>query len=141
LPHPADTERDADAIMWAGFYGKYPGQAYLTDQDKRILRRNPFFFTPDGKPVASKESFTEQFRYEGGGFGRLVTSGKPEWKEWKTDSGECYYFDEIKREGESIWLKDDSRNFLIQLPAKGGVSTISADGGRTWQRLYEVRND
>jgi len=44
LPHPADTTRDADAIMWAGFYGKYPDKAYLTEPDKKILLRSPFFF-------------------------------------------------------------------------------------------------
>ena len=141
LPHPADTERDADAIMWAGFYGKYPGQAYLTEQDKKILLRSPFFFTPDGKTVASTESFSEKFRYEGGCFGKLAKNGSLEWKEWKTGSGEFYYFEEIKREGEMIWLKDSSRNFLIQLPVKGGASTFSGDGGRTWQMLYEVQKD
>jgi hypothetical protein len=44
LPHPADTVRDADAIMWAGFYGKYPDKAYLTESDKKILLQSPFFF-------------------------------------------------------------------------------------------------
>ena len=24
LPHPKDTKKDADAIMWSGIYGKYP---------------------------------------------------------------------------------------------------------------------
>jgi hypothetical protein len=141
LPHPADTERDADAIMWAGFYGKYPHQAYLTEQDKKILLRSPFFFTPDGKPVAGNERFTEKFRYDGGSFGKLAKNGPPEWKEWKTESGEAFYFDETKREGGMIWLKDSSRNFLIQLPIKGGASKISGDGGRTWQNLYKVRKD
>src|SRR5690606_18165694 len=37
LPHPADTTKHADALMWAGIYGKYPDKAYLTDQDKAIL--------------------------------------------------------------------------------------------------------
>jgi hypothetical protein len=80
LPHPDDTERDADAIMWAGFYGKYPDKAYLTEPDKKILLRSPFFFTPDGKPVAEKESLTEKFGYEGGYFGKLVAAGQPKWK-------------------------------------------------------------
>ena len=141
LPHPADTQRDADAIMWAGFYGKYPDKAYLTEQDKKILQKSPFFFTPDGKPVANKESFTEKFRYEGGYFGKLAAAGPPEWKEWKTDSGEFFYFQELKRESEMIWLKDASRNLLIRLPVKGGACEISADGGRTWQKLYNIQKD
>ena len=141
LAHPTDTVRDADAIMWAGFYGKYPGQAYLTDQDKRILLRNPFFFDAAGKPVSGQETFTEKYRYEGGCFGKLASAGPAQWKEWKTESGESYYFDEIKREGEMIWLKDAARNITIQLPAKGGGSMISQDGGSNWQKLYEVRKD
>ena len=111
LAHPTDTVRDADAIMWAGFYGKYPGKAYLTEQDKRILLRSPFFFDAAGKPVLGKETFTEK------------------------------YFDEIKREGETIWLEDAARNITIQLPAKGGGSMVSGDGGTNWQKLYDVRTD
>lgn len=141
LPHPADTERDADAIMWAGFYGKYPDKAYLTDQDKKILHRSPFFFTPDGKSVVGKETFTDTYRYEGGCFGRLASAGQPEWKEWKTGSGGCFYFEEMKREGEMIWLRDASRNLLIRLPIKGGASTISGDCGLNWQKLYDVRKE
>jgi len=141
LAHPTDTERDADAIMWAGFYGKYPGQAYLTDQDKSILLRSPFFFDAAGKPVLGQETFTEKYRYEGGCFGKLASAGPAQWKEWKTESGESYYFDEIKREGEMIWLKDAARNITIQLPVKGGDSMISQDRGASWQKLYDVRRD
>ncbi|HET6248916.1 MAG TPA: family 20 glycosylhydrolase [Tepidisphaeraceae bacterium] len=47
LQHPADKVKDADAIMWAGIYGKYPDKTYLTAQDKEILRASPFFFAPD----------------------------------------------------------------------------------------------
>jgi hypothetical protein len=43
LPHPTDTVRDADALMWAGFYSKYPDHSYLTESDKKILLRSPFF--------------------------------------------------------------------------------------------------
>jgi hypothetical protein len=141
LAHPTDTVRDADAIMWAGFYGKYPEQAYLTDQDKRILLRSPFFFDAAGKPVLGKETFTEKYLYEGGCFGRLASPGPAQWKEWKTESGESYYFDEIKREGEMIWLKDAARNITIQLPVKGGGSMISQDGSTNWQKLYDVHRD
>jgi hexosaminidase len=42
LPHPRDTQKHHDALMWAGFYGKYPDRCYLTDEDKAILAKNPF---------------------------------------------------------------------------------------------------
>ncbi len=41
LPHPKDTKKHHRAIMWAGFYGYYPNGAYLTDEDKAILAKNP----------------------------------------------------------------------------------------------------
>jgi len=44
LPHPEDNIRDADAIMWAGFYSKYPDGCYLTEADKKLLLKSPFFF-------------------------------------------------------------------------------------------------
>src|SRR5208282_6638079 len=103
--------------------------------------RSPFFFDAAAKPVLGKETFTEKYRYEGGCFGRLASAGPAQWKEWKTESGESYYFHEIKREGEMIWLKDAARNITIQLPVKGGGSMISQDGGTNWQKLYEVRTD
>ena len=51
LAHPQDTQKHADAIMWMGIYGKYPDQTYLTDEDKGILMKSPFFFRPNGEPV------------------------------------------------------------------------------------------
>jgi hypothetical protein len=41
LKHPEDTKKHYSAIMWAGFYGKYPKGAYLTDEDKNILSESP----------------------------------------------------------------------------------------------------
>ncbi len=46
LPHPRDTKKHYDALMWAGFYGKYPDHCYLTDEDKAILARSPFIMAP-----------------------------------------------------------------------------------------------
>ena len=51
LPHPRDTKKHADALMWTGIYGKYPDKAYLTEEDKRILMASPFFYHADGRPV------------------------------------------------------------------------------------------
>lgn len=54
LPHPDDTTKDADALMWAGFYTKYRTTAYLTPEDKEKLLKSPFFYHPDGKPVVEE---------------------------------------------------------------------------------------
>lgn len=56
LPHPPDTEKDYQAIMWAGFYERYPDGAYFTEADKAKLMKSPFFFFPSGEPVISKKT-------------------------------------------------------------------------------------
>jgi len=48
LPHPADTTKDADALMWGGFYGGYPDGAYLTEDDKATLSSSPFIRVRSG---------------------------------------------------------------------------------------------
>ena len=49
LPHPKDTKKHAHAIMWAGFYGRYPATCYLTEEDKKILLANPFIVPAEQK--------------------------------------------------------------------------------------------
>jgi hypothetical protein len=139
LPHPSDTTRDADAIMWAGFYDQYPGKAYLTEADKRILLRSPFFFDRNGKPVVGNEILSEKFSYAGGFFGKMSSKGPSQWKEVKTGSIDAYYFDELKRDAKVILLRDASRNMTIELPINGGQSRFSTDDGVTWHDLYSVR--
>lgn len=138
LPHPTDTVRDADAIMWAGFYSKYPDQAYLTESDKQTLLRSPFFFDAAGKPVAGEQLFAEKFNYAGGYFGKLPGAQNREWVEQgKAES--VLHFQEQKRDPAVIWLKDPSRNLLVQIPVQGGMAKWSTDEGRSWNELYEVR--
>lgn len=60
LPHPKDTKKDRDALMWAGFYGKYPDKTYLTEEDKRILMRSRFLFHPNSDPVVKRSQSVEQ---------------------------------------------------------------------------------
>ena len=42
LHHPSDTVKYGDALMWAGFYDKYPTPTYLTAEDKKRLGASPF---------------------------------------------------------------------------------------------------
>ncbi len=141
LPHPADTIRDADAIMWAGFYGKYPDQCYLTESDKSILLQSPFFFDATGKPVFNESACFERYVYDGGYFGKISTNSPARWKEGKTDSAAAFYFEEVKRDSRAILLKDAGRGFTIEIPIKGGQSRLSADDGKTWLKLYDVRKE
>ena len=141
LPHPADIVRDADALMWAGFYGKYPDKTYLTELDKSILLHSPFFFDATGKSVVTNELFTEKYTYAGGYFGKIANGTPPRWKEGKSDSSETYYFEELRRDKEIILLRDSSRSARLEIPINGGASRFSPDDGATWQPLYDVRKE
>ena len=57
LPHPEDTKKHNDALMWAGFYNQYPdGRCYLTDEDKATLLASPFFKKWDSDAKAEAAS-------------------------------------------------------------------------------------
>lgn len=138
LPHPRDPQKDADAIMWTGMYDKYPDHTYLTDEDKGILMRSPFFFRPDGQPVVKPAQVLEKYVYEGGSFTRYVANGKSEWVESKADGGAEFRFVEIRRDKQWIRLFDASRDMALRLPVGGGTCSWSTDDGKTWNALYHV---
>ena len=138
LPHPSDTVKHADAIMWAGIYGKYPDKTYLTDDDKKALLRSPFFYRADDSPVFQKGKVIARYQYDGGAFEQHAGKDPIDWTETKGEGEAGYTFQELRRDGENIYIRDDSRGFTIRLPVSGGRSAISADNEKTWQPLYEV---
>ncbi len=132
LPHPEDTERDADAIMWTGIYGKYPHQTYLTARDKLQLWRSPFFaLTPPGAEL-------ETLRHAGGAFERRRTHEQTYWIERDAAGEPRYTFREVREEGGVAMAYDRGRGITIELPLGGGRSRLSTDEGATWRLLYEV---
>ena len=138
LAHPRDPRKDADAIMWMGIYGKYPDKTYLTDEDKAILMKSPFFFQPSGEPVVKPAQAVEKYVYNGGFFTRYVGGGKSEWVESKADGSMQFRFAEIGRDKEWIRLFDSSRDMVLRLPVGGGTCAWSTDDGKTWNALYHV---
>jgi hypothetical protein len=141
LAHPKDTEKDADALMWTGIYGKYPDHTYLTEQDKRILRRSPFFFYPNGEAVTSRLRLAEKYVYPGGYFGRPTDGGRTEWLELKADGSGQMHFEETGRDEKWILLFDDSREMTVRLPVGGGTCSWSTDAGKTWHELCRVARE
>lgn len=138
LPHPADTDKHADAIMWLGIYGKYPDRTYLTDDDKKTLMRSPFFYHDNDEPVSKKGKVIATYAYKGGAFTQHEGKDPIEWTETKTNSDERHSFEETRRDLEFIYLNDVSRGYSIRLPVIGGNSVLSADAGKTWNTLYPV---
>jgi len=138
LAHPRDTEKYADALMWAGIYGKYPDKTYLTDEDKGILMKSPFFFHPNGDPVVKPAQIAEKFVYAGGSFARYSREGKSEWVESKADGSSEFRFAETSRDKDWIRLFDSSRSMVLCLPVGGGMCFWSTDDGTTWNALYRV---
>ncbi|MBT7302601.1 MAG: hypothetical protein HN849_23940 [Victivallales bacterium] len=138
LPHPKDTKKHASAIMWAGIYGKYPDQAYLTDEDKAKLLRSPFFYRKDGTPVLRKGKVIARYGYQGGAFLQHAGQTPIYWTETKADGSASFAFVEARRDGENVFLHDSARGFTIRLPIKGGSSSFSSDGEKTWRALYRV---
>lgn len=138
LPHPSDTKKHADAIMWAGIYGKYPNKTYLTDDDKKILMHSPFFFNQDGTPVFQKGKVIARYTYTGGAFEQHAGRDPIYWTETKTDGDSSYTFEEARRDAQYIFIHDSSRGFTIRIPVSGGRSALSHDEEKTWQPLYQI---
>lgn len=135
LPHPEDTEKHADAIMWTGIYGKYPNQTYLTNQDKALLDKSPFFNLP--KPPQKILSETK-YEYQGGTFTRIEGSDHTRWLETKSDSNASFSFEESGQDEHHYFLLDPARNMTIKLPKAGGQTYWSMDNGQSWNPLYPV---
>ena len=138
LPHPPDTRKHADAIMWTGMYNKYPDKTYLTDDDKKILMRSRFFYYENGKPVFQKGKVILRYTYNGGAFEQHAGRDPVYWTETKTDSDANYNFEESRRDTEHIILHDGSRGITIRLPIAGGNCFFSIDSEKTWRPLYQV---
>lgn len=138
LPHPSDTKKHANALMWTGIYGKYPDKAYLTAEDKKLLMKSPFFYHKNGKPVAERGKIVARYHYNGGVFERRKGNNTFVWTESTANGAGAHSFEEEKTDAEYYFLKDAKRGFLIRLPINSGQSFLSTDKGKSWQPLYHV---
>jgi hypothetical protein len=141
LNHPADTQKDADAIMWTGIYGKYPDQCYLTTEDKDLLNHSPFFFDDQGNPNAGKLQMIQQYAYAEGYFTRYknVKTNETVWQETKIDHSEFYDFKETNQSAGFYYLKSVNREISIKIPCEGGNSYLSVDGGKNWNFFQTIK--
>ncbi len=133
LPHPKDTEKDADAIMWTGIYGKYPDKCYLTPEDKEILKQSPFFFDDNGVNIAGEVKKIAEYSYKGGMFSRMknLKTNNIVWLE-TNNANEAYRFAEYQQDKEFYYLKAIDRNISIKIPLAGGNGFLSTNDGKKW---------
>lgn len=137
LPHPKDTAKYADALMWTGIYGKYPDKTYLTEEDKQRLLKSPFFYRSDGTPVVREPKVVARYAYKGGAF--VQHDGTPiEWAETTNDGAVAFRFKEVRRDKEHIYIRDAGRSLIVRLPVQGGWASISSDNESTWHHLHEL---
>lgn len=134
LPHPKDTQKDADAIMWTGIYnGKYPDICYLTEEDKSILQKSPFFFDDNGVNIAGEVRELATYKYPTGQFVRYrnLKTNQFTWVEINNKKEE-YRFTEREKDDEFYYLKSVNRNLIIKIPIKSGRAFLSTDDGKKW---------
>jgi hypothetical protein len=140
LDHPVDTEKDNDALMWRGIYGKYPDQCYLTDEDRATLNRSPFFFDEYGNSNAGTKVAEARFSYDGGEFQRSYNTrfASHTWLETKADGSATYKFEEVEWDDDYYVLKSVDRALWIRIPLQGGYSEIRTDADGPWDYFVEM---
>jgi hypothetical protein len=124
--------------MHLGIYGKYPDKTYLTEDDKKILRRSPFFFNEDDSPAFQLGVIRTTYQYPGGCFQQHEGNGPIYWSEKKTNGSESFIFEETNRDKTFITIVDSSRGISLRIPLTGGQSFFSNDQGKSWNPLYQV---
>lgn len=137
LPHPQDTKKHADAIMWTGIYGKYPDQTYLTPEDKAHLSKSPFFIT-DEEIANRKVVHQTVYSFHGGTFTRNITKGgEAFWIEDQDYLQDSYHFEETRKDEQYYYALGRSI-VTIKIPINGGHSYYSGDDGKNWTRNHYV---
>ncbi len=136
LPHPSDTEKHANAIMWTGIYGKYPNETYLTPDDKATLEKSPFFMT-DKELNSSNPIWQTTYSYRGGSFVRYKTEGGDYYWIENANDGSTYRFEETRSDSDYYYAFGRS-TVTLKIPINGGLSYYSGDDGRNWNRNHTV---
>jgi hypothetical protein len=136
LPHPSDTQKDADAIMWTGMYFKYPDQCYLTAEDQEKLRQSPFFFAENGEPVVGTWQNMEEFTRQTGFIVRRKNSKTNEitWQQSTNNGQSIINFKEIANQADYFHLQrfGGTTTFGLKIPKQGGLSLISTRDKPEW---------
>lgn len=140
LPHTKDTKKHANSIMWTGFYSGYPDSAYLTDDEKAVLLKNPFFFDASGTPVAGEWQVVARYRRRDGFIVRQqhTKTGAVQWTQSVANGTSVITFNELGESGGYYHLKrfGASTTFELKLPVAGGASQILTRDKPTWS-AYE----
>eukprot|EP01156_Anaeramoeba_ignava_P017066 Anaeramoba_ignava/a63_19.p1 GENE.a63_19~~a63_19.p1 ORF type:complete len:313 (-),score=66.47 a63_19:101-1039(-) len=132
LPHSG--EKDPESIMMYG-YAKYPN-CHLTFSDIERLRNSEFFFQTENQNDFIYPSYLfDSYVYSDGFF--VLLDDKLNWEERKYTSNVVFKFEEVSRNENYIIIKDPSRNLMIQIPKKNGVSLIGSNNN--WQNWVSLK--
>lgn len=146
LPHPVDTDKDADAIMWTGIYGKYPDKCYLTDDDKKILNNSPFFMTDEEHKKYEEDHqiiHSLTYSYTGGYFERKKFKNRDiSWIEYVNNGQTTFKFNENNTDETFYYIKRGG-NISIKIPKKGGDSYLSTNDWKSHWFFHKMslKND
>jgi hypothetical protein len=136
LPHPSDTKKYEDAIMWTGMYFKYPDQCYLTESDKEILNQSSFFFDEKGIPIVGQIQNMEEFTRKTGFIVRSknTKTGEITWRQSTDQGNSIINFKEIGQKDGYFHLQrfGGSTTFGLKIPINGGQSLISTETKPEW---------
>ena len=134
LPHPLNMVQTNAALMAFGWYVDYPNAAYLTEDDKKMLRRSPYLYRDQ---VSILGEVQDLFYYKHGWFEKRDGNY---WYENTYDQSIRYTFSEVQSDSEHKLLFDASRNLFLKIPNRGGMAQFSTDKKQTWQNVFVVSN-
>jgi len=134
LSHPKDLQSEHDSLMAFGWAKDFKTNAYLRDDDLKILRESPFIYR---NGVSILGEVTEKYIYNGGWFERRKNSLA--WFEFKDRIGLVAKFSESYRDKKHLILFDVSRNLTLRLPTDSGDAFFSKVEKEKWYKLFYVK--
>ena len=136
LPHTKDTKKHGNSLMWTGFYDGYPDQTYLTEDEKAVLLKNPFFFDAAGTPVAGEWQVIARYNRRDGYIVRQqhTKTGAHQWTQTVANGTSVITFNEVAENGGYFHLKrtGGTTTFELKIPVAGGASQILTREKPAW---------
>ena len=113
-----------------------PDQTYLTDDEKAVLLKNPFFFDAAGAPVAGEWQMIARYNRRDGYIVRQqhTKTGARQWIQTVANGTSVITFNEVAETGGYFHLKrtGGTTTFELKIPVAGGASQILTREKPAW---------